>query len=34
MTGAPGGVDAKQLVELGIRVVAPPPKQEPQKTGG
>jgi aspartyl-tRNA synthetase len=34
MTGAPGGVDAKQLVELGIRVVAPPPKQEPQKAGG
>jgi aspartyl-tRNA synthetase len=26
MTGAPGGVDAKQLTELGIRVVAPPPK--------
>jgi aspartyl-tRNA synthetase len=25
MTGAPGTVDAKQLVELGIRVVAPPP---------
>jgi len=24
MTGAPGSVDAKQLVELGIRVVAPP----------
>ena len=24
MTGAPGTVDAKQLVELGIRVVAPP----------
>ncbi len=26
MTGAPGTVDQKQLVELGIRVVAPPPK--------
>ena len=26
MTGAPGGVDAKQLTELGIRVVVPPPK--------
>ena len=24
MTGAPGGVDAKQLTELGIRVVVPP----------
>jgi aspartyl-tRNA synthetase len=26
MTGAPGTVDARQLVELGIRVVAPPSK--------
>jgi aspartyl-tRNA synthetase len=30
MTGAPSSVDAKQLMELGIRVVAPPPKPTPQ----
>ena len=34
MTGAPGGVDTKQLVELGIRVVVPPPKPESPKAGG
>jgi aspartyl-tRNA synthetase len=34
MTGAPGGVDAKQLVELGIRVIVPPPKPEAPKSGG
>jgi aspartyl-tRNA synthetase len=33
MTGAPGGVDTKQLVELGIRVVVPP-KPEPPRPGG
>jgi aspartyl-tRNA synthetase len=33
MTGAPGGVDAKQLVELGIRVVVPPPKPEAPREG-
>jgi len=33
MTGAPGAVDTKQLVELGIRVVMPP-KSEAPKTGG
>jgi aspartyl-tRNA synthetase len=33
MTGAPGGVDTKQLVELGIRVVVPPPKPEAPKAG-
>ena len=32
MTGAPGGVDTKQLVELGIRVIVPPPKPEALKT--
>ena len=32
MTGAPGGVDTKQLVELGIRVIVPPPKPEAPKT--
>ena len=32
MTGAPGRVDAKQLVELGIRVIVPPPKPEALKT--
>jgi aspartyl-tRNA synthetase len=26
MTGAPSPVDAKQLVELGVRTVVPPPK--------
>jgi aspartyl-tRNA synthetase len=29
LTGAPGGVDAKQLEELGIRVVTPPAAQAP-----
>jgi len=33
MTGAPGGVDTKQLVELGIRVVVPPPKPESAPAG-
>jgi aspartyl-tRNA synthetase len=33
MTGAPSPVEAKQLVELGIRVVVPP-KPESQKAGG
>ena len=33
MTGAPGGVDAKQLVELGIRVIVPPPKPESAPAG-
>jgi aspartyl-tRNA synthetase len=33
MTGAPGGVDTKQLAELGIRVVVPP-KPEPAPAGG
>ena len=32
MTGAPGRVDTKQLVELGIRVIVPPPKPEALKT--
>ena len=32
MTGAPSSVDAKQLVELGVRVVAPPPKPTAQPT--
>ena len=32
MTGAPSSVDAKQLVELGVRVVAPPPKPTVQPT--
>ncbi len=31
MTGAPSPVETKQLVELGIRVVVPPPKPEAQK---
>ena len=34
MTGAPGTVDTKQLVELGIRVVVPPPKPEAPRAGG
>ncbi len=29
MTGAPAPVETKQLVELGVRVVAPPPKPAP-----
>jgi aspartyl-tRNA synthetase len=29
MTGAPAPVETKQLVELGVRVVAPPPKPTP-----
>ena len=33
MTGAPGGVDTKQLVELGIRVIVPPPKPESAPAG-
>ena len=34
MTGAPAAVDGKQLVELGIRVVAPPkPAAEPPRPG-
>jgi aspartyl-tRNA synthetase len=33
MTGAPGGVDTKQLVELGIRVIVPPPKPESASAG-
>ena len=33
MTGAPGGVDTKQLVELGIRVIVPPPKPESAPDG-
>jgi hypothetical protein len=26
MTGAPSSVETKQLVELGVRVIVPPPK--------
>jgi len=34
MTGAPSPVETKQLVELGVRVVAPPKKPETQQAGG
>ncbi len=34
MTGAPGTVDTKQMVELGIRVIVPPPKPEAPQAGG
>jgi aspartyl-tRNA synthetase len=34
MTGAPAPVETKQLVELGVRVVVPPPKPEGHKAGG
>ena len=33
MTGAPAPVETKQLVELGVRVVVPPPKPEGQRKG-
>ena len=34
MTGAPSPVETKQLVELGVRVVVPPPKPIPETSGG
>ena len=34
MTGAPSPVETKQLVELGVRVVVPPPKPTPETSGG
>ena len=33
MTGAPAGVEPRQLAELGIRVVAPPKPAAPKAEG-